>query len=1397
MSGESEDNELLSLAKPKLSQTEFNSLHDFYNATNGRYWQWHNISAHSSVWNFSNPNANPCLDNWQGLTCSCGLKICTVSILYLDHHNLSGHLPDSMENFDTMLILVLRGNNITGSITESIGNITTLQVLDLSYNMIHGKIPVSVGRLAQLQTLNLGVNRLTAIPIELYNLKVLRGVSLLNNRIEGIISPHIGNLSSLETLQLQQNKFSLQTIPSQLCKLRALKTLDLSNNDFYGSFPLCLFDMKNLTSLTILGTNISCTINEAIGNLTNLISLDLSFSPLFGAIPNTIGNLVNLKQLTFNGNLLSGPVPHSILQLQNLQSLSFQYNLLDGKIDFLASMNLSIFYFHNNAFTGHFEVPSTGLLNVKFLDLSVNSFSGPLPCNPNWEMIQVYEVYANYFSSTLPSFLNSFQMFYFVATHLYLSSSIPNDFLVNANNNLFYIGLTSTLLSGTLPAVIGHFYQLNQLLLAHNEFIGTLPILSNVTKLVVLDVSFNRLTGRVTSSLRDLVYLKQIFVQNNAFTGRIEGFVNATRQKRLVNIDVSANELTGTLPYQIFTEVENLNTFSATSNCLSGSIPVEICESNSLVSLSLDGLSTSNNCKQVLFPGLPFFTGFTVSQFIEGTIPSCLFNMPNLQLLHLSGNGLKGTIAEQFPKNTSVTYLSLSHNSLSGFIPEEIQLRSWNVLDLSYNKLTGTLSDSFAPTYSESSIFLEVNRLSGIIPSNLVNNASDVNILSGNIFTCDFLGNNLPPSDPDAENYSCGSDNVNNVLYGWIGVIFFAPFLAFAFIRLTKSELASLKEVIQLSYNRWGKWRATLRENQEHVHLVRLSIYFSEVRRGTLALTIYCIFILLPLFSILKIYSSSYSIEYAWSVSAMLMNGETAAILLFFALIILVILYTTVLKTIVKRLNRRMPKDHYRNNSISSTAESVRSVISENNMETYLVYSGVSLLNLIVMVAVDFSYVYIVISYDTIISTLAALGLALFRLGTNHLLLWHALPITKKLLARVKGISRKKNSDDGSAIPLHLSADYSAKDISFLENLTLFNNIIIPGIAIVFILPDCFYNALFAANQVTSSYQYEICYQQAAYSDYTHLCSTYDSIVTYSPPFIYSYQCSSKIIMNYVPVYVLMFIIAGIFIPLLKISLKVIDQILLKRERRAMTSSFSASFIRGLRMMIAFLLPAYFRELSSIGLNNIDCHESSEDKRSSRRLFTKRKQLFSKFTMTVQMNSYLTIFMCFGSLFPPLAFIAAISIYSITYFEELCIGWLLTETRALGVGYEWYEEQIEKECAGVEESSDMTIWSTLTVSCGLYGYVIFDTMGDTSGWRAALPMTLIMISLPLILFVSIRCKGLQIPTLLSDDIKDNPRTSSLHEKPSDDTSKSPDLELTSTNQIKKKTTISIVENPLF
>jgi MFS family permease len=119
----------------------------------------------------------------------------------------------------------------------------------------------------------------------------------------------------------------------------------------------------------------------------------------------------------------------------------------------------------------------------------------------------------------------------------------------------------------------------------------------------------------------------------------------------------------------------------------------------------------------------------------------------------------------------------------------------------------------------------------------------------------------------------------------------------------------------------------------------------------------------------------------------------------------------------------------------------------------------------------------------------------------------------------------------------------------------------------------------------------------------------------------------------------------------------------------------------------------------------------------------------------LKINSYLTILATFGALFPPLAIIACLTIFIVTYFEELSIGWLLTEARAKK--YFWYEEQLNREAENVEKSSNFTLWSTVTVSSFFYGYIVFDTMGDTAGWRAALPMSILMFSFPLLLYAFI------------------------------------------------------------
>ena len=70
---------------------------------------------------------------------------------------------------------------------------------------------------------------------------------------------------------------------------------------------------------------------------------------------------------------------------------------------------------------------------------------------------------------------------------------------------------------------------------------------------------------------------------------------------------------------------------------------------------------------------------------MTGSIPPCIFNLPNLQTLHLSGNGFSGMLPNSLPVN--LTDLSLSHNFIKGTLSTSIQRMYFSKLDLANNKV--------------------------------------------------------------------------------------------------------------------------------------------------------------------------------------------------------------------------------------------------------------------------------------------------------------------------------------------------------------------------------------------------------------------------------------------------------------------------------------------------------------------------------------------------------------------------------------------------------------------------------------------------------------------------------------------------------------------------------------
>jgi hypothetical protein len=1422
----------VSVPLPTLPSSQYNALYVLYNETNGNVWNWINVTSYSQPWDFTKGehDVNPCLDFWQGIECVCLLSKCDITVLTLNDHNLTGRLPSSIGDLTQLSVLDLRGNHLTSSLPNSFGNFTQLISLDLSLNQLTGVVPASFSFLNNLKSLVLDYNYFANIASAAFDgMTSLEILSMIHNEWYQGLSPNIGNLTALRVLFLTGNAI-LYRLPSTLGNLRNLEYLDLSKNYFEYAVPETIYSLPNLSSLILESNFLTGTISPSISQLKKLEGLFLSQNHFVGSLPNEIGELIHLGILSLDNCLYTGIIPSTYSRLTNLSGLYLEGNSFHGNVSFLTSLiKLKLFQINNNFFTsGSYRQTSSGLSSLSQIfynfsrlaqfDLSNNLFSGSIPYSPNWkDNLGIYEIYYNYFSGKIPSDFSDLSLFrYFVAANNYLTGSLDASTFSNCSA-LQYITVSSNSLSGLLPTTIGSYPKVDQLYLDSNHFTGTIPSeIGNLHNLVILSLYDNAFTGSIPTILSQLTFLEEIFVQSNFFTGSFNNFFNFNvtppQRSHIINFDFSNNQLTGSLPEEFFRGNTALQSFTVASNCLTGSLPVEMCQAIALTSLSLDGLATAENCRSYLFPGFSsYFNSFTLKHYFTGNIPNCLFTMPSLTLLHVGGNGFTGSLSALASISSSLVDLSLSYNQLTGTIPIVIQNRSWENLDLSYNRLIGTLLSSISSISSGAALTLQVNRLSGSVPSSLLP-ARNISILNGNLFSCVFTENDLPSHDKDYQEYSCGSNTVNDLIYSWLILVILLPSILF-FVLYDRTE----PSLWRTWRNRLFDWKKSLSSNEKLRNLLRLQVFYEELRSFFSFLTLFCLVILLPTYFLLKEYdsSASYSYEYAWTVSGMLLCGETAAFTLFFIWFLIPGWVIFSMNRISHKMNR-IPFESYTSNepknyltssgvddeeppsvassslpsssATSASAVSVdsslynssichtntiptaersnnkpaRSMVSSSWYDISVVYFLVFWNDLIVMSIVDFSYVYIVTSYGSLGVILATICLAVFRIVANNILVWIAIPFMTKRFASLGFLSQEAVTAWKEKKASNVR-DYSPLDMSFLEALTLVNNLVIPALAIIFILPDCFYNALFAPSSVSSSYEYTTCDQYAVELGKGRVCFPKLQEISYSPPYIYSYQCSSKIVMYYVPVYIIMFGILGLFLPFLYVLLKLWYDYLhssLEKEGKTDTNRWKNRIYQ----LIHDFLPPSLRTLTSSPLSLQGDDDSilskgrksfvssfisritlgggrKEDSEKERIVGSENGMIFSKLKLSLQINSYLAIFVSFGVLFPPLALIVLLSILFATYFEELCLGYVLCESRKLG--YAWYEKQINRDCEGVDRSLHLTLWSTfsLTCACALYAYIIFDTMGDTNGWKEALPLTIVMFFLPSLLYLLTNCYG--------------------------------------------------------
>ena len=161
-----------------------------------------------------------------------------------------------------------------------------------------------------------------------------------------------------------------------------------------------------------------------------------------------------------------------------------------------------------------------------------------------------------------------------------LSGEIPTSIsnwteIVTLNLNYYPITpLPSVRLSGNIPIELGSLTNLKELYLNNNLFSGQLPdVFENLNNLEILWLDNNQLDGPIPESLWNLVNLKQLYLEHNQFSGGLSSNVG-----NLVNLEhfwINHNSFSGILPDEIF-NLDKLIKLKVNNNLFEGSISGEI-----------------------------------------------------------------------------------------------------------------------------------------------------------------------------------------------------------------------------------------------------------------------------------------------------------------------------------------------------------------------------------------------------------------------------------------------------------------------------------------------------------------------------------------------------------------------------------------------------------------------------------------------------------------------------------------------------------------------------------------------------------------------------------------------------------------------------------------------------